>query len=328
MYNLAEQIKQKTIGLPEKKAQFLEKTFTPMLSDLKLLENEFNSIVAHKEVTKEITLDARELRLKIARIRIAADKVRKKEKEEFLMAGRAIDGMANIIKHQVISKEKKLEEIEHYFIIEREKKTHALSKLRLNEISDICDKYNGTPLGLIPSLKALGMMDAAIWDCYKKGLTQDLEKTKKAEEEQRQRQEKEKKEEQARQEELKRNYELELKRTKELENKLKKEREALAIELERKEAARVSARKAEIEEQAALQVLRDAEIRAKEEVAKERKRLEDASDIEKVQAFGRSLHAAIEKIKPPVIKDATLEQSFILANLKIKQLIDVMITKQ
>jgi hypothetical protein len=113
------------VGIETSKAQQIKKTFEPMVEMLETFENSFNLIMEEAElgITDEISDKARLLRISIAKVRTTTEKARKKEKEEYLRAGKAIDGVANLLKWAVTEKEEKLKDIEDYHArIEQEKK--------------------------------------------------------------------------------------------------------------------------------------------------------------------------------------------------------------
>lgn len=119
------------------KAATIKATFEPMAEMLTKFEESYNIVIeeAKKEITKEVTAKARELRKAIGKVRIETEKVRKKEKEEYLRAGKAIDGVSNILKWAVTDKETKLKEIENYFEIQEQKRIEALQNERANKLS-------------------------------------------------------------------------------------------------------------------------------------------------------------------------------------------------
>lgn len=159
MQELTTEIKQ--YELSENKASQLEAVFIPMLDMLKPMEEDFNSIIADAEkcIDEDVTARAKRLRLDIAKVRIETEKKRKSEKNESLRLGKAIDGIANVVKYAVSSKEDKLKEIEtHLERIEAE---------RLKEIGDerieLVSAYIDTEL---ISGSKLAEMDQDVFDAY------------------------------------------------------------------------------------------------------------------------------------------------------------------
>jgi hypothetical protein len=105
-----------TTDLPElksieiSKAEQIKAVFIPLSDQLLAFEERYNEIVneSEKEVTTGLVSAAKRLRLDISKIRISTEKTRKTQKEEYLRAGKAIDGVANIVKWAVVDKEKKI----------------------------------------------------------------------------------------------------------------------------------------------------------------------------------------------------------------------------
>lgn len=103
--------------LEPSKAQMIKNTFEPMVTMLESFEDKYNLIVEESTygITKDICDRAKRLRLDISKVRTGTEKLRKEQKEEYLRAGKAIDGVSNILQWAVKSKEEKLESIEKYF---------------------------------------------------------------------------------------------------------------------------------------------------------------------------------------------------------------------
>ena len=82
------------------KALAIKETFSPMVEMLEGFELKYNNLIndSEIEITKDVSKQAKRIRLDIAKIRIHADKVRKENKEEYLRATKAIDGVFNILK--------------------------------------------------------------------------------------------------------------------------------------------------------------------------------------------------------------------------------------
>jgi hypothetical protein len=105
-------------------------------------------------------------------VRIDADKVRKIQKEEYLRAGSAIQGVYNILKFAVADKEDALKEIEmHYERIEADKK-RALKATR--EASLLKYDFDGSAMDL-------GNMADDVWTNFLAGTSASFEAVKAAE---------------------------------------------------------------------------------------------------------------------------------------------------
>lgn len=107
-------IKKELVGIDESKAAQIEAVFAPMVAMLKDFEGQYDGIMA-LEQSPEKCIQAKRLRLDIAKVRIEADKVRKIQKEEYLRAGNAIQAVYNILKFAVAEKEDSLKETETYY---------------------------------------------------------------------------------------------------------------------------------------------------------------------------------------------------------------------
>lgn len=78
---------------------------------------------------------ARAARLQLKNIRVAIEKTRKELKEESLREGKAIDGMANIIKALIVPVEEHLEKQEKFAEIKAAERKHARHIKRVEELS-------------------------------------------------------------------------------------------------------------------------------------------------------------------------------------------------
>lgn len=103
--------------LEPSKAEAIKNTFLPMVNMLEEFEKKCAEVStsAKKEVTPELASKAKRIRLDIAKVRIEANKVRISQKEEYVRAGKAIDGAFNVLKWAVEGKENELKEIETHF---------------------------------------------------------------------------------------------------------------------------------------------------------------------------------------------------------------------
>ena len=161
--------------IDESKAENIRKTFEPMYSMLKGFEEEFNEIIqeSNVEVTDSLTDLARDLRIRIAKVRINTGKLKDKQKEYIKLEDKAIMGVHNILVFSVKEYEDKLKDIEdHFERVEREKKT-ALQFERWDKLKKFLpeDSYE----------KDLSAMDEDVFSAYLKQKIQDFEDIKAAE---------------------------------------------------------------------------------------------------------------------------------------------------
>ena len=81
-----------------------------------------SAIVLSKEITPELSKEARELRLKLVPIRTGIDKIHKVEKDFYLQAGKFVDAIKNKLQQPIIQREEQLKQIEeHYDRLEKER---------------------------------------------------------------------------------------------------------------------------------------------------------------------------------------------------------------
>jgi len=160
MKELTTEIKQ--YELSENKASQLEAVFIPMLDMLKPMEEDFNSIVAdaEKEINEGVTKRAKRLRLDIGKVRIETEKKRKAEKNESLRLGKAIDGIANVVKYAVSSKEEKLKEIETHLERIEVERILAVGGKRKELVYDYIENKESI------DVNSLASMDQDVFDAY------------------------------------------------------------------------------------------------------------------------------------------------------------------
>jgi colicin import membrane protein len=309
-------------ALPPSKAEQIKATFEPMVEMLQSFEEKVNEVIteASQGVTPEISARAKRLRLDIAKVRIAADKVRKAEKDEYLRAGNAIQGVYNVLAWAVSDRENKLEEIEkHAERIEAERLARLQSE-RVELLSPYVDDAE---------TRDLASMDAEAWEFYLAGKKQQhidlIEAERKAEAERIARE----KAEAAERERIRKENERLKAEAEEKERALAAERAKVEAERkaaeekarkEREEAERVArAERERIEREAAERLATEraerakleAELKAKAE-AEDKARADEAARIE-------SERKAAEKLaKAPVKKQlATWVNSFELPETNI-----------
>lgn len=232
--------------IEKSKAEQIKQTFEPMVKMISEFEDSFTQVISESEkgITLDVTSKAKRLRIDIGKVRIETEKLRREQKEEYLRAGKAIDGVSNILKWAVSEKENKLKEIENYFEIQEQKRLEELQIERVELISQFVEDA---------SERLLSSMDADVWDAYfeakKKEYNDRIEAEKQAELE-RLAKEKAEKEEQER---IRRENEQLKKEAEEKERLAKIEREKIEKEhdAERKKQAEIlEAQRKEAEEKA------------------------------------------------------------------------------
>jgi len=160
--------------IEKSKAEQIKKIFVPMVEMLESFEDQYNDVIleSNNKITQGTIYVAKRLRLDIAKIRIEADKARKEQKDEFLRAGKAIDGVSNILKWAIVEKENKLKEIENHFEIQEKIRLEELQIERVEELSKYIDDA---------SERDLSSMEDDVWIAYISTKKKEVEDKIKAE---------------------------------------------------------------------------------------------------------------------------------------------------
>ncbi|OGV36181.1 MAG: hypothetical protein A2020_12310 [Lentisphaerae bacterium GWF2_45_14] len=138
-------LKVEEYNIEPSRAEQIRAIFIPMANMLEEFETQYNE-VTQLEPSKETSARAKRLRLDIAKVRFATEKLRIAQKEEYLRAGKAIDGVANILKFAVVEKETKLQEIETHFERLEAARIESLGQERASELEKY-ECYNVQHLG-------------------------------------------------------------------------------------------------------------------------------------------------------------------------------------
>lgn len=147
----------KEYGLDEKQASDVQNGFLPIIAERDSLAELYSAIVK-SEITHDVCLEARELRLKLVKVRTSSEKTGKSLKEFYLAGGRFVDAWRNKNKVVIEQMEEKLDSIENHFInIEKEK----IKKLESERISLLLPFQDAS---LNPG--ELGNMPETVWNAY------------------------------------------------------------------------------------------------------------------------------------------------------------------
>ncbi len=146
-------------GLKETKVKQIENLYLPMIKALNQVEGEYNKIISQKP-TKEVSAQARRLRLIIVKMRTSADKEREKAKAESIRSNNAIQGAYNTLEYVILSKESTLKEIEDHFEIVEKQRIEKLQEDRSAELK----KFD---VEVIP--QNLGEMEPDVYKMYLQG---------------------------------------------------------------------------------------------------------------------------------------------------------------
>ena len=270
-------------SVDKSKSKQIKETFDPMVKMLEGFEKKYTSIINEADVaiTGDVMARAKRLRLDIGKIRISAEKERVAIKREYMIAGKAIDGVNNLLKWAIVEKESKLKDIEQHFDRLEEERLKSLQTERVEKLSKYVEDA---------SERDLGNMDKDVWDAYlgsKKQAHLDLIEAEKKAEADRLAKEKEYREEQERirlendklkkeAEERERLAKIEQKKRdkEETERKAKAEAERkkheseLRKEREERERLEKEALEKQAKIEAEIKAKKDAELKAKAEAKK------------------------------------------------------------
>lgn len=131
-------INPKEFGLGTAEATEIESVFIPVIAERKILAEIYSQIIG-KELSEELTIEARDLRLKLVKVRTSTDKIHKTAKAFYLAGGKFVDAWKNSNVTMVAQMEAKLSEIENYYInIEKAEKA-ALLSTRKGLLMQYCD---------------------------------------------------------------------------------------------------------------------------------------------------------------------------------------------
>lgn len=187
--NIVEADEIKQMNLPPELVNDLQVNFNPLFEKAQEWKNKADKIKVSDINDKEGMKAAREARLELKNIRVEADKIRAKLKEESLLKGKAIDGMFNIIKFLIVPIEKSLEEQEKFAELQEEKRLNELTEKRITELSKYVEDVSIYNVRIM-SEEAFN----ALLESQKKLFAIEQERLKKEEEERIERERKEKEE--------------------------------------------------------------------------------------------------------------------------------------
>lgn len=297
-------------GIEISKAEQIDSIFMPMVEMLKSFESSYDTIMekAKEEINIDVVQAAKRIRIDIGRIRIDTEKARKEQKEEYLRAGKAIDGVANILKFAVVEKEQKLKDIENYYEnIEKERvaKIQSDREFELSKYDFNCEVD-------------LASMPDEVWENYLTGYRLSYEKKKEAEEKA------EIERIEAEEAEKKRRLEIEAenKRLKaesekrEVEENKRKEKEAKEKATREKSEAELEKQRQQEREKLEKQIQKEKEEKKKIEDELNEKKAQEIKKIEEIKAQEKACKLApdrdkllklaedIESINFPMVEDA------------------------
>ena len=158
-------------GLSVEKHNTLANTFNPFMVSVQELVAAADQVeVASADDTKAMAR-AREVRLSLKKIRVDVEHARKELKDSSLREGKAIDGMANIIKFVIVPVEEKLQEQEDFVRVQEAKRIADLVEAREGRLAEA---------GADPSVYVLDALTDEAFETLLQGVISAKEIEKKA----------------------------------------------------------------------------------------------------------------------------------------------------
>lgn len=280
-------------GLEKSKVESLLAKFSTSFQAARHIAEEAKDIKVTDESQVEEMQTARQARLELKNIRVEVEHTRKELKEQSLREGKAIDGMANIIKAFVVPLEQKLEEQEKFAERMAEARRQEMVTKRLSVLMTYCenpDMYNYADMEESDFTSLVGKLkqEKLELEAAAKKAEQERIASEKAEREEQERIRKEnerlKAEAAAAEAEREKERQAEAKRLAQIEaeNKKRLEQERAAAEAERKKREAMEAEQ---------QRLAAEEARKKKEVEEAQRQALLAPDKQKLIAFANVIDA-------------------------------------
>ena len=135
-------------GLDESKAMEVESVFLPVVAERDNLAITYNEIV-NKEISTDLVFQARELRLKLVKVRTNTDKIHKTAKAFYLAGGRFVDAWKNKNVEVISQMEEKLSGIENYYANIEKEKLDNLEKERIIILSEFVPNPESYPVRIM-----------------------------------------------------------------------------------------------------------------------------------------------------------------------------------
>ena len=145
-------------GLSQESVMTIENAFIPKIIERDALLFYYEQIIA-KEITPELCKEAKEIRLKLVKVRTGIADVHKSQKTFFLQAGKFVDSWKNKETLPVEQMEEKLKEIETYY--------ERIEAKRIKDLEEERTELLRPYVEFIPS--GLGMFEQESFDRYLAG---------------------------------------------------------------------------------------------------------------------------------------------------------------
>ena len=145
----------KEYGLEETQVQTIEQAFAPKIAERDGLMELYQQVIT-KELTPELCSEAKQIRLKLVKVRTGIAEIHKTQKAFFLAAGRFVDAWKNKETAPVEQMESNLEQIENHFINIEKKRIADLEATRTEQLRQYTE--------IIPM--SLGLMQEDVFQAY------------------------------------------------------------------------------------------------------------------------------------------------------------------
>jgi len=122
-------------GLNDERHNAIAGAFNPFAAEIQGIIKDAEAITVTSETDVAAMAAARKDRLALRRIRVDVENTRKELKEASLREGKAIEGMANIIKYMIVPVEEALQAKEDFVKRAEERRKAELSELRASELA-------------------------------------------------------------------------------------------------------------------------------------------------------------------------------------------------
>jgi len=148
-------------GIGQSRGEALQEIYSPFMGEVRELLALAGSIAVTDETDVVNMRLAHETRLALKRVRVDVEKRRKSLKEESLREGKAIDGMANVIKYLIVPVEEHLQGQEDFVRIAEEKRMKILDDKRRAELTAYGMDCEHMALGNMADSSYAAILDAA-----------------------------------------------------------------------------------------------------------------------------------------------------------------------
>jgi len=304
-------------GLEKSKTELLLTKFTGYFQEAKNACKGYKDIVVADENDIDSMAKAREKRRALQDIRVETEKTRKELKEQSLREGRAIDGIANVIKALIVPAEQYLMDQEKYaerIVAERELRIESERNNELSKYVEDADVYSLHPKNLTDEAFEKLLENAKIAYEVKKKAEEEAEKERLAQEEAER-----KEQERIRKENAKLKAEAEAK-----EKALAKER----AEQEKK----LQAERAKIEAERQKREAIEAKIKAQKEADEKRKQAEEEAERQKQLSPDKDklidLANRLELFDLPAVKSSVAREVVTRVEVELKKIAEYIRTKK